>query len=102
MNLLKDKRTAWILGTATIITAVGGAYAFWRSNIYRPKVKIASADYNKGVAALVINGKQKTLLDNQTLSAGGGWGVRFASDDEMPSRIELVKNDLVYNVIHNA
>lgn len=89
-----------IFALAGGISIVGGAIWFIRSNVWRPAIVIDSIDYANGIAQLHINGIPRTLYKNATLSAGAVWGVRFNGiNPQIPDRIELVKNDLVYEVI---
>lgn len=101
-----NNRYVRILSTAAIIVtsfiAIAGGYAFYMSNIWKPTVNVLEIDFDNAVCHLMINGKEKTLYGNSTLAAGGEWGVRFgttgAAMDAGYNTIELVKNELVYQI----
>lgn len=103
-NLLqKNNRTIKVLGTIAIVigsvVSIAGGYTWYRSNLWKPDVKIISVDFNNAVAWLNVNGKQRVLYGGSTLAAGGEWGVRFGTNgnDELRYNIiEVVKNDMVY------
>lgn len=83
-----------------ILAGVGVGYWFIMDNLYKPKVEVSHVDYEKGVALLKVNGKERVLYDGSSISAGGHWGVRFAaSDGKSPERVELVKNDLTHKIL---
>lgn len=97
----QTKRLNKFIAIATpIAIVVGGAFWYYQ-NVWRPNVKVVQVDYETGIAIVTIGRKRKTILAGSVTSAGGGWGVRFAPfySDEKPTRIELVKNDLVYRVL---
>lgn len=81
------------------ITAIGGGYAFYRNSIWRPKVSVISVDWNNQIASIMTGKKQKQLYGNSKLAAGGKWGVRFGFTNGVANRIELVQDDLVYQVL---
>ncbi len=86
----------------TAATVIGGAIYFYKTNIWRPSITVLSADYDKGVAVLNVNGIQKILYKNTVLSVGGDFGVRFSgNEDTKITRIELYKNWLTYSIIDN-
>lgn len=90
-----------IAGFITTITIIGGAYYFYKQNIWRPDVMVISVDYDKGVAVVNANGKEKTLYKNQVLSVGGDFGIRFSGDSEGSiTRIELYRNFLTYKILN--
>lgn len=81
------------------VTAIGGGIAFYRNNIWRPRVNVSNVDWNNQTADVLIGSKQKKLYGNSVLSAGGKWGVRFGYTNGIPDRIELIQDDLVYHVL---
>lgn len=81
------------------ITALGGGYAFYRNNIWRPKVNVSNVDWNKQIADVLIGNKQKKLYGNSILSAGGKWGIRFGFTNGIATRLELVQDNLVYQIL---
>ncbi len=89
-----------IVGFVTIATVLAGAWYFYKTSIWKPKIKVISVDYVKGVATLDVNGIKKTLYKNQTLAVGGDYGVRFNGKVEgETSWLELYKNSLTYSVL---
>lgn len=86
----------------TSVIAIGGGYIWYRSNLWKPKVEVINVDFEKAIAQLLVNGKEKTLYGNSILAAGGEWGVRFGTTDlsmyNTYDSIELVKNNMVYNI----
>jgi hypothetical protein len=106
--MVELKRSLNVLNTAIIVftaaSLAGGAYWFIKNNLWRPKVSVINADYDKGVADISIKGKTKRLYINSTLWAGGDWGVRFGTitlpnGNQYPNRIELIRNNLVFETI---
>lgn len=109
------ERTAKPLGRwATLITSIGvigGAAWFWYTNIWIPKVEVSDVDYDKGTANVIFANpfgikKSRTLYSGSSIGAGGGWGIRFTSDnpysDDKPNRVELIRNDLTYKTLHTS
>lgn len=106
--MINFKGSLSVLNTAIVIftaaSVAGGAYWFYKNNLWRPKVSVINADYDKGVADISVNGQTKRLYVNSTLWAGGDWGIRFGSitlsnGNQYPNRIELVRNALVFDTI---
>lgn len=96
-----EKRSTTLNQVVLIVMPVAatiGAYYWYRNNIWKPKVTVASVDFVSGTADVDINGKPKKLYTGSTITAGFGWGIRFAGDEEY-NRIELVKNDLTHEVL---
>lgn len=104
------KTIGTIAVVVTSIVAIGAGYNWYVSNVYKPKVKINSVDFENAVADIQIKGiwggyKQKFVYGNATIAAGGEWGVRFGTtnsgvnDDLSYNTVELTKNDLVYEIL---
>lgn len=81
-----------IIGAVTI---VGSCYLLYKNNIWHPHVELIKYDPQAG-ATVVIDGKKIEVKPNQTVYAGGIWGVRLNGDAKEITRLELVKNNLVY------
>jgi len=77
------------------VTIVGSGYFLYRNNIWIPQVDVIKYDPQVG-AVVVVNAKKMIVKENQTIHAGGMWGVRLSGDDEQITRLELLKNNLVY------
>ena len=90
-----------IIGAAS---AIAGAVVFYKDNIWRPKVSVISVDFDNSSAVVVINGFQQTIYGNDTVAAGGDWGVKLAGEyigsTTLYDRIELVKSGLVQSVLY--
>jgi hypothetical protein len=104
--LEKYKSKVQLISTIAIIAAaivtIANIYPFILNTFWKPKVQVLSVDFLNGIAKVNINGKEKTLYENSTLAAGASWGVRFGKDgktDKDANRIELIKNDLVVDII---
>ncbi len=86
----------------TSLLGIAGGYVWYKSNLWKPKVQIISADFKNAVCKLNINGTERMLYGNATLAAGGQWGVRFGTTDAGPidqyNTIELVRDDRVYEI----
>lgn len=104
--LEKYKSKVQLISTVAIIAAaivtIANIYPFILNTFWKPKVQVLSVDFQNGIAQINVNGKEKTLYENSTMAAGASWGIRFAKDgksDKDANRIELVKNDLVEDII---
>ncbi len=84
----------------TVLTIIGGAYYWYRTTIWRPKLKVSKVDWVNGIATVEKGNTTYTLYRNQILSVGGDFGIKFSGDtDETINRIELYKNYLIYEVL---
>lgn len=86
-------RIAAVVGTLMVIA---GGVVFVRNNIWKPKVKIIDVDFDKGEAMIQIGRTNRKIYTGSITNVGAGWGVRFSQDN---SKLELVKNNLVFNII---
>lgn len=94
---------------SVIVTVLGGisigfvAYGHWKDKIWKPKVKILDVDFNTGEAHFEIDGETKTLIGESTIAIAADWGIRFGSTfadgKKSYNRIELVKNNMVYQTV---
>ena len=94
-------RVAAIFSTIGVFAAAG---YFFYTNVWRPHITMGTVDYDAGIATINVGGKPRILYAGSTIAAGGGWGVRFASNDPYNSaadwnRIEIVKNDLSFRTL---
>jgi hypothetical protein len=96
-----------LLSTLAIIVtsaiAIAGGYAWYKSNLWQPTVTVTSVDFTTAVAELVINGRAVTLYGNDTMAAGGTWGVAFGTTSLGSTQydtIQLIKNGMVYDVLN--
>lgn len=92
-----------IAAVSTSILAVINAYSFYKNNIWKPKVTINSIDYTNQLAHITIHGKNLTIKGDSTYHVGYEWGIRFGftfvNGTRVFDRIELVKNNVVYQTI---
>ena len=97
---------------SVIVTVLGGisvgfvAYGHWKDKIWKPKVKILDVDFNSGTADFEIDGETKSLIGESTVAIAADWGIRFGSTfvdvKKAYNRIELVKNNMVYETIMSS
>ncbi len=84
----------------TTVSIIGGAYYYYRTTIWYPKLTVLNIDWEKGIATIRKKSKTYILYKNQTLAVGGDFGIKFSGDtDDNIDRIELYKNFLTYEVI---
>lgn len=102
----KNKNIRVITTVAVIITAIlaiAGGYDFIRSNIWVPKVEVVSVNFDSGICVLRVRGEEKTLTGDDTVFAGGPWGVRFGTltlnGDQHYHTVEMVKDGMVYKTL---
>ena len=81
------------------VSAIAGGYAFYRNNIWHPKVTVVNVDWDNQTADLLISKKSKKLFGNSIIYAGGNWGIRFGTTKNIANRIELVQDGLVRDVL---
>ena len=96
----------------TTIGVFGGALWFIYQNVWKPKVRIINVNYKEGTAIVGVSNitgveKVKNIYGSSIVSAGAGWGVRLAGNVKPDytidgNRIELIKNNLVYQTIDVA
>lgn len=100
-QIAKHRRVIeWIVIIAGGFSVITGAYWFYRTNIWIPRITIKNVDYKNGTANITIEGIDKYLLNNYSLTAGGNWGIRFNGQTAgKPDRIELVKNGITYRLL---
>jgi len=105
-----DEGEKWILkiaGISAAIIAITNVYAFYRNNIWQPKVEVKSVDFKKGLADLIVNGKPVTIKGDSSYLISGAWGLKFGytfkgNGKRVYDRIEILKNGLVHGVIRQA
>ena len=97
---LKVFQAVIIIGT--LIGLGGAAYAWYRNNLWKPKVTFIDADFDKVIAHVSIGGVTKTIYGNDVLSAGGNWGVRFGTTgigQSVYDTVETVNNGNVVDIL---
>lgn len=108
-NLLEkaiDKKgiLAKIATVSVTIIAIVNLVNFYKNNIQKPKVEVVNTDYIKGVANLIINGREFVLRGDSSYLIEGDWGIRFGTTFDKTAntnynRIELLKRGMVYKII---
>jgi hypothetical protein len=99
-----------LLKIAAISAAVLGivnVYNFYVNNIWHPKVEVKDVDFNKGIAHLIINGKQRTIKGDSSYLINNDWSIQFGSTFQSNNikkydRIEILKKGSVDSVIKTA
>ena len=92
-----------VVGVIWGLTAIGGAYAYYLNNIWKPKLEVLKVDFDKAEAEVKIKNKTIYVYGDATFSLTkvGAWGVRFGSSklNNKYDRLELVKNGMVVKYI---
>lgn len=110
MALQVGKGEKWLLkiaGVSAAIIAITNVYAYYRSNIWHPKVEVKDVDFKTGVAQLIVNGKPVTIKGDSSYLISGDWGIKFGytfkgNGQRVYDRIEILKKGLVHSVIKKA
>jgi len=89
-----------IVAVATIITALGGAYYFFVNNIWKPKLKVLSVDFDNGFATVEMPfGKEVDVFGDSQFLISGDWGVKFGTVNKNGKtsyeNLQLLKKGLV-------
>lgn len=96
----ESKLVLKVVAVATVITALAGAYYFFLNNVWKPKVKVLSVDFDNGFATLELPfGRQVDIYGDSQFLISGDWGVRFGtvikSGKVSYENIQLLKHGLV-------
>jgi hypothetical protein len=76
----ESKLVLKIVAFATVITALAGAYYFFLNNVWKPKVKVLSVDFDNGFATLEMPfGRKVDIYGDSQFLIGGDWGVKFGT-----------------------
>lgn len=89
-----------VVAVATVITALAGAYYFFVNNVWKPKVKVLSVDFDNGFATIEMPfGKKVNIYGDSQFLISGDWGVRFGTINKggkvSYENIQLLKRNLV-------
>jgi len=89
-----------VVAVATVITALAGAYYFFLNNVWKPKVKVLSVDFDNGFATLELPfGRKVDIYGDSQFLISGDWGVRFGTINKSGKvsyeNIQLLKHGLV-------
>jgi hypothetical protein len=88
----KNKLILKIVGVATIITALAGAYFFLVNNVWKPNVVVLKADFVNGFATLELPFGEIIEIDgNSDFLVLGDWGVKFG--------IKIIDGKILYENI---
>jgi hypothetical protein len=82
------------------VTIIAGGYTWYLNNIWKPKVKVVSVDFNNGIAVLDYYGKEITIKGDAVYWLNADWGVRLGnirtdSQQFKYDRLELLKKGMV-------
>jgi len=96
----ESKLVLKIVAVASVITALGGAYYFFVNNVWKPKIKIISLDFENGFAKIQMPfGRIVDIYGDSQFLIGGAWGVRFGTitknGKNSYENLQLLKNGLV-------
>ena len=80
INPNENKLVLKVVATATVITALAGAYYFFVNNVWKPKVKVLSVDFDNGFATVEMPfGRKVDIYGDSQFLIGGDWGVKFGT-----------------------
>ena len=103
-----SKTTDAIIKIASVIasiTAIGGAYVFYQTYLFRPSIQVVSVDFISGTATITYGKMQILIEGDATYSLNGQWGVKFGTkylDGKLVyDRLELVRQGMVYEYLAN-
>lgn len=92
-----------IAAFSTAALAIINLYAYYRSNLWTPKIKIKNVDFTKGLATLDFKGKEIKLKGDSNYAISGEWGARLGkSAQNTYDRIEITKKGLVKTIIKES
>jgi hypothetical protein len=102
-NTLFQKESKLILkvvAVASVITALAGAYYFFVNNVWKPKVKVLSVDFDNGFATVEMPfGRKVDIYGDSQFLIGGDWGVKFGTVNKAGKtsyeNLQLLKKGLV-------
>jgi hypothetical protein len=86
------------------VIAVVNVWAFYKNNIWKPKIILLDVDYDNGVSNLKIGGRDFLLRGSSEFLISYDWGIKFGqtyakNGDSVYDRIELTKHGLVYEIL---
>lgn len=89
-----------VVAIATVITALAGAYYFFVNNVWKPKVKVLSVDFDNGFATVEMPfGRKVDIYGDSQFLIGGEWGVKFGTVNKSGKvsyeNLQLLKHGLV-------
>ena len=89
-----------VVAIATVITALAGAYYFFVNNVWKPKVKVLSVDFDNGFATVEMPfGRKVDIYGDSQFLIGGEWGVKFGTVNKggkvSYENLQLLKHGLV-------
>ena len=96
-----------IAGISAAVIALTNVYAYYKSNIWHPKVEVKSVDFKNGVAKVIINGKERTIKGDSPYFIANDWSIKFGytfkgDGQRVYDRIEITKRGAVDSVIKKA
>jgi hypothetical protein len=96
----ENKLVLKVVAVATVITALAGAYYLILNNVWKPKVKVLSADFNNGFATLQVPfGRKIDIYGDSVFLIAGDWGIKFGTINKngktQYENLQLLKHGLV-------
>jgi hypothetical protein len=96
----ESKLVLKVVAVATVITALAGAYYFFVNNVWKPKVKVLSVDFDNGFATVEMPfGRKVDIYGDSQFLIGGDWGVKFGTVNKAGKtsyeNLQLLKKGLV-------
>jgi hypothetical protein len=96
----ESKLVLKIVAIATVITALGGGYYFFINNVWKPKVKVLSVDFENGFATVEMPfGRKVNIYGDSQFLINGEWGVKFGTINKggktSYENLQLLKHGLV-------
>lgn len=96
-----------IAGISAAVIALTNVYAYYKSNIWHPKVEVKSVDFKNGIAKVIINGKERTIKGDSPYFIAADWAIKFGytfrgDGQRVYDRIEITKKGAVDSVIKKA
>ena len=96
----ESKLVLKVVAVASVITALAGAYYFFVNNVWKPKVKVLSVDFDNGFATVEMPfGRKVDIYGDSQFLIGGDWGVKFGTINKGGStsyeNLQLLKKGLV-------
>jgi hypothetical protein len=96
-----------VAGISAAIIALTNVYAYYKSNIWHPRVEVKSVDFKNGIAKVIINGKERTIKGDSPYFIAADWAIKFGytfkgNGQRVYDRIEITKKGAVDSVIKKA
>lgn len=81
------------------VTVIAGGYTFYLNNIWKPKVKVLSIDFDNGNAVVLVRNKELRIYGDSIFEIGADWGIRMGKSKDKFDSIQLTKKGMVVESI---